>query len=120
MERTRQAGRSPFALHFRGLRTLTLVLAGILIWFVFSYRGILQYLGARGRRNAQRDNVESVKEEIGELEKQKQSLELGMFENEKSVREAYRLVRPGENLIVISEEEQTSGTKQPAEPPKSH
>jgi hypothetical protein len=36
------------------------------------------------------------------LTREKMSLELGLFENEKSVREAYRLVRPGERLILLS------------------
>jgi len=99
---------------------VTVVVMGLLIWVLVSYRSILRFRVAYEGRNAQRDNVEWIKEQVGELEAQKQSLELGMFEIEKSVRESYRLVRPGEKMILIAEEEKTSAAAGPTNDRKSH
>jgi cell division protein FtsB len=108
MGQMRQPAGAPFRRRFPGLRSATLVMCGVLVWLILNVGSLRQFIAAYRQRNVQRDNVELVKEQIQELETQKQSLELGMFENEKSVREAYRLVRPGEKLILIKEEEKTS------------
>jgi len=111
MARGSQPSRPDFRHRFRGLRTATVVLIGILLLLVFNIGSLQRLITAYRERNTKRDSVEAAKLRLSELERQKRSLELGMFEREKSVREAYRLVRPGEKLILIPpEEEKTSGS----------
>jgi cell division protein FtsB len=115
-----QTGASPFARRFPGLRTATLALCGVLVWLVLNVGSLRQFIAAYRQRNIQHDEAEMMKDQVKELERQKQSLELEMFENEKSVREAYRLVRPGERLILIKEEERSSGSATSGDGRKSH
>ena len=107
-----QPARSVVRIHFPGLRTLTLLLAGVLVLVLVNVGSLRRYFAARQQRNKIYDVVEAKKREVWDLERQKRSLELGMFENEKSVREGYRLVRPGERMIrLVPEESPTSGSK---------
>jgi len=120
MARDSQPPRPDFRHRFRGLRTATLVLAGILLLLAFNIGSLQRLIAANRERNTKRDSVEAAKLRLGELERQKRSLELGMFEREKSVREAYRLVRPGEKLILIPPaEEKTTGSTTPVTPRNS-
>lgn len=112
MARGRQPSRSTFTHRFRSLRIATLLLIGVLIWLGFNVGSLRQFINAYQQRNLQRDSVEAMREKVAKLEKRKRSLGLGMFENEKSVREDYRLVHPGEKLILLNpEEKRTSGSR---------
>jgi len=95
---------------FRGLRIVSIVFAGLLLWLALNVDHLRSFIQAYQERNYRRDSVEALRKQIADLNKQKDSLELGTFENEKSVREAFRLVRPGEKLILVSPEgKPTSG-----------
>lgn len=119
MKDARQGGEASRRRRFPGLRSATLVMLGVLVWLILNVGNLRQFIAVYRRRDLQRDNVEAVKEQIKELENQQRSLEMGMFENEKSVREAYRLVRPGEKLILIKDEE-TSGPTRNVAAAKNH
>jgi len=103
--RRRQLTRSSFTQRFRGLRVATLLLIAALVWLGLNVGSLRRFINTYQQRNLQRDSVETLREKVAELEEQKRSLELGMFDNEKSVREAYRLVHPGEKLILLNPEE---------------
>jgi len=111
MPQTAQPVRSLFKHRLPGLRTIMLMLGGVLLLVLLNVGSLRRYVTARQQRNRIAEVVESKKESLRELERQKRSLELGMFENEKSVRESYRLLRPGERMILlVPEESKTSGT----------
>lgn len=119
MKDARQGGEASRRRRFPGLQSATLVMLGVLVWLILNVGNLRQFIAVYRQRDLQRDNVEAVKEQIKELENQQRSLEMGMFENEKSVREAYRLVRPGEKLILIKDEE-TSGPTRNVAAAKNH
>jgi hypothetical protein len=108
MARKRRPTRPTIPFRFLGLRTATFLLLGCLVWLLLNIGSLRQFIRAYQDRNRERDKVEEVERRVAVLSREKLSLELGLFENEKSVREAYRLVRPGERLIVLSPEDEKS------------
>jgi len=116
MSRARRVGREAFSLRFRWLKTASLILLGLVIWLAFNIQSLRRFLHAYHMRNLQRANVEALREKVAQLRAQKESLEKGSFENEKAVREAYRLVRPGEKLILLAPEtEESSAAREGSE-----
>jgi hypothetical protein len=114
MGRTRRKPtESRFTFRFRGLRAATFILAGCLLWLLVNIGSLRRFLEAYHVRNRERDRVEEINRQVAQLRREKMSLELGMFENEKSVRETYRLVHPGERLILLAGDEDK--TSRPAE-----
>lgn len=93
---------SRFRFRFRGLGTATLILVGILIWLAINMNAIVDCMKAYRLRNIAQDNLNKVTKEVRTLEGQKLSLKLGTFQNEKAARETYKLVKPGENLILLN------------------
>ena len=56
-------------------------------------------------RNKEIAEVRVLEKSTLEMEEDKQYLIKGEFENEKVIRERYRMAKPGERLIILKEEQ---------------
>jgi len=94
---------------FRGNRPicyLSLLLLGIIliVWLSINRRNLRECLSSYRIRNRELAKVESYQKRIQDLREEKRLLESGMEENEIAVRERFRMVRPGERLVLVERE----------------
>jgi cell division protein FtsB len=105
MPRGRTSKRRFTSIRLPGLRTIILVVCVLAAWVALNLRNLNRLYDAYQARNAQREELVNLRREVEELKALEASLEKDSFESEKSVRESYRLVRPGEQLILLTPEE---------------
>jgi cell division protein FtsB len=86
----------------RGILVWLLVLIALFAgWCIWTRSTITRYTEERGRRDKSRSEVETLRSEIQQLEREKTVLGSGGFEAEKAARERLRYSRPGEEILYI-------------------
>ncbi|GIX43664.1 MAG: hypothetical protein KatS3mg130_0072 [Candidatus Sumerlaea sp.] len=95
---------------FTFFKVLLLLVAAVLAWVLLSLRSLQELLQAYQERNREREQVEMLEERIRLLERQRKSLEFSGVEMERQLREYYGMVRPGEKVIYLASEQETSTT----------
>ncbi|AXA37472.1 MAG: hypothetical protein D6691_09380 [Candidatus Hydrogenedentota bacterium] len=95
---------------FTFFKVLLLLVAAVLAWVLLSLRSLQELLQAYQERNREREQVEMLEERIRLLERQRKSLEFSGVEMERQLREYYGMVRPGEKVIYLASEQETSAT----------
>ena len=70
-------------------------------WGLLHFRAISEYLDRFHNRNAIRNEIETLRSESKQLERQRDELAHGGFESEKEARERLDLVKPGEYVLHI-------------------
>jgi cell division protein FtsB len=105
MPRGRTSKRRFTSIRLPGLRTIILIVCVLAAWVALNLRNLNRLYDSYQARNAQREELVNLRREVEELKTLEASLKKDSFESEKSVRESYRLVRPGEQLILLTPEE---------------
>jgi len=95
---------------FTFFKVLLLLIAAVLAWILVSLHSLQELLQAYQERNREREQVEMLEERIHLLERQRKSLEFSGLEMERQLREYYGMVRPGEKVIYLASEQETSAT----------
>jgi len=75
------------------------------IWLTINRNNLRELFTAYQMRNKERAEVRVLEKSTLKMEEDKQYLLKGEFENEKVIRERYRMARPGERLIILREEQ---------------
>lgn len=73
------------------------------LWFAFNHETLQQYFEARVQRNENRREVGRLERQIADLEEEKRQLETFGFPAEKTIRERFKMARPGERIIILEE-----------------
>ena len=90
---------------FFSLATLFFVFLALAIWLVFNHSNLLQFFHHYSERNKEIAEIKVLEKNILDLEEQKEILETGGFENEKIIRERYRMIKPGEKIVIVERED---------------
>lgn len=88
---------NPFAL----LRWVFYVSAAAVIWLLFDYPLLREYLDARQRRDEYKVLVRHETERRDNLKAEHDALREGGFPAEKAIRERQRMVKPGEKVLFL-------------------
>lgn len=94
--------RAPFILRTK-VRWALLACLSIFTWVAFNFVTLSEYIEARNRRNHTRREVRSLEADYSRLVTQKQELETWGFAAEKALRERYKMVKPGENVLLLND-----------------
>ena len=94
--------RSRRLFSFGSLIYLCIALA---IWLTINRNNLRELFTAYQMRNKERAEVRVLEKSTIKMEEDKQYLIKGEFENEKVIRERYRMAKPGERLIILEEEQ---------------
>ena len=94
--------RSRRLFSFGSLICLCIALA---IWLTINRNNLHELFTAYQMRNKERAEVRVLEKSTIKMEEDKQYLIKGDFENEKVIRERYRMAKPGERLIILKEEQ---------------
>jgi len=86
------------------LRWGILASLAIVAWVAFNFVTLGEYVEARKRRNQTRGEVGTLEQNYAQLVTQKQELETWGFSAEKALRERYKMVNPGESLLLLDAE----------------
>jgi len=84
------------------LRTAIFILLLAIVWILYHVPELNHYLVVRDQRDAQRNKVEALEREISSLNTK---LQRGPYEDERALRERYKMVKPGERMIQIEVED---------------
>jgi cell division protein FtsB len=95
--------RSRRLFSFGSLIYLFIILA---IWLVLNRNNVRELFIAYQMCNRQLAEVRVLEKAIQKMEEERQFLIKGEFENEKVIRERYRMAKPGERLIILKEEQE--------------
>lgn len=71
------------------------------VWFAFNYSTLREYFEARRSRNGNKHDVQELERNFSALVKEKRQLEKWGFSAEKEIRERFKMIRPGEKIILI-------------------
>ena len=94
--------RSRRLFSFASLICLCIVLAS---WLFFNRNNMRELFTAYQMRNKERSEVRVLEKSIEKMDEDKKFLLKDDFENEKVIRERYRMAKPGERLIILREEQ---------------
>lgn len=80
-----------------------LVAASVLLaaWLAFNYGTLKEFFEARHLRNENRRQVSQLEQRYFHLVQEKRELEQLGFPAEKALRERFKMIKPGEKLIII-------------------
>lgn len=98
----------------------SLAFCGILfgLWVAVNYQTLREFFQARQRRNETKLAVLDMERQYSSLEREKQALEAWGFPAEKAVRERFKMIRPGEKVILLEPEKTpTADPPQPSPAP---
>jgi cell division protein FtsB len=101
---------------FKGSRLIcyvSLVLTGVImiVWLTINRSNVQECLKSHRIRNREMAKVKSLKKHLEDLREEKQQLEGGKDANELAVRNRFRMIKPGEHLVLIEHEEEKEGKK---------
>lgn len=71
------------------------------IWLGFNYSVLRDYFDARALRNENRRAVAELNRQVSSLLEEKAQLETWGFSAEKAIRERFKMIRPGEKVILL-------------------
>lgn len=83
------------------------------IWLALNYTTLREFFEARHLRNDNRRQVSQLEQKYFQLVQEKRDLEQFGFPAEKAIRERFKMIRPGEKLMII--ETPDSSADKPAE-----
>lgn len=95
--------RSRRVFSFGSLIYLCIALA---VWLVINRNNLRELFTAYQMRNREKAEVQVLEKSIKKMDEDKQYLLKTDFENEKVIRERYRMAKPGERLIILKEEQE--------------
>ena len=92
---------------------LSLLLLGIIIiaWLAINRWNLQECIESYRLRNRELAKVKALKKRLEDYQEEKRLLETGMEENEIAVRNRFRMVRPGEHLVIVEREEPEDQSK---------
>lgn len=73
------------------------------LWLVVNFPVLRDYFEARGRRNENKREVTQLERQLSGLEEEKRELDTWGFPAEKAVRERFKMIKPGEKVILLDE-----------------
>ncbi len=103
----------------RSLVYVSLILLGVMlsVWMVTNRRHLHECIASYRLRNREMARVKSLNIRLRELGREKDLLESGSEENEVAIRDRFRMVRPGERLVIVEREDNPAQEKQKPDQP---
>ncbi|MBN1517578.1 hypothetical protein JXA32_13530 [Candidatus Sumerlaeota bacterium] len=80
---------------------ILVVLLVVFCWILYNIPALDEHRQARSELEFQKTKVERLETDIRELKQDLNGIENGPFNDEKAIRERYRMVKPGERLIHL-------------------
>ena len=77
-------------------------------WLALNANTVTDFLAARIQRNENKRSVIELERRFSELSDEKRALESLGFPTEKAIRERFKMIRPGERIIVLEDPAQPS------------
>ncbi len=84
------------------------------IWVALNAANLQEFLTAYSRRNLELEQIEILKQRIGRLERQQQSLSANGAESERQARERLNMHLPGERVIFLKHDDAAVTKSSPA------
>jgi hypothetical protein len=105
----KRAAASGSRLHlFRGL---LFTLVAVAAWVLINVQNLQEFMDTYQKREAEREQIDVLKQKIKRLKRQQQSLAYNGIESERQVRERMNLHLPGEEVLYLKDEEPATATK---------
>ena len=82
-------------------RRLVYVVILAALWLALNANTVTDFLAARIQRNENKRSVIELERKSSELSDEKRALESWGFPTEKAIRERFKMIRPGERIIVL-------------------
>lgn len=83
---------------------LVFCLVMVALWLLINLHNLQEFLSTYEKREAERENIELLRQKVRNLENRQKSLAANGVEAEKQVRETYFMHRPGEKVIHLQPE----------------
>ena len=77
----------------------------VILWLMFNRWNLQECLESYKLRNRELAKVNALKKRLENLREEKRLLESGVEENEIAVRNRFRMVKPGEHLVLVERED---------------
>lgn len=101
MEEKSETGLARLLRPFAWARRIVYVVILAALWLALNANAVTDFLAARIQRNENKRSVIELEREFSELSDEKRALESGGFPAEKAIRERFKMIRPGERIIVL-------------------
>jgi len=86
---------------FAIIKWIVYVTIPAVVWFGVNYQTLRNYLSSQNGLDQNKIEVAKLEKEYKKLQLEKRQLETGGFSTEKTIRERFKMVRPGERVIFI-------------------